>query len=116
MRISPASGLSQDEIERIIAEAERSAETDRLHRDKIDLNNRLASLLKNTQRSFVEFGGLLSKDGQENAQRMLTDSEAALNADEIGELRMALDAVERVARQLTTAMMRQGTDTPAPEK
>jgi molecular chaperone DnaK len=112
MRITPASGLSQDEIERIIAEAEHSAETDRVQRDKVDLNNRLASLLKNTQRSFVEFGGLLSKDGQDNAQRMLTDSEAALNSDEIGELRMALDAVERVARQLTNAMMKQGTDTP----
>ena len=116
MRISPASGLSQDEIERIIAEAETSAETDRAHRDKIDLNNRLASLLKNTQRSFVEFGGLLTKDGQENAQRMLTESEGALNADEIGELRMALDAVERVARQLTNAMMKQGADSPGPEK
>jgi molecular chaperone DnaK len=115
MRISPASGLSQDEIERIIAEAETSAETDRAHRDKIDLNNRLASLLKNTQRSFVEFGGLLTKDGQENAQRMLTESEAALNADEIGALRMALDAVERVARQLTNAMMK-GSETPGPEK
>src|SRR5207245_1671849 len=61
MRITPTSGLSQDEIERIINEAQSSAESDRALRDKVDLNNKLTSLVKNTQRAFLEFGGLLSK-------------------------------------------------------
>ena len=110
MRITPSSGLSQDEIDRIIREAETSAESDRSQRDKIDLVNRLSSLMKNTQRSFLEFGGLLSKERQENAQRLLSESEAALESDELGELRMALDAVDRVARQLTTAMMAESAE------
>ena len=110
MRITPSSGLSQDEIDRIIREAETSAESDRSQRDKIDLVNRLSSLMKNTQRSFLEFGGLLSKERHENAQRLLSESEAALESDELGELRMALDAVDRVARQLTTAMMAESAE------
>ena len=110
MRITPSSGLSQDEIDRIIREAETSAESDRSQRDKIDLVNRLSSLVKNTQRSFLEFGGLLSKERHENAQRLLSESEAALESDELGELRMALDAVDRVARQLTTAMMAESAE------
>src|SRR5438128_8626916 len=113
MRITPSSGLSQDEIERIIREAETSAESDRSQRDKIDLVNRLSSLMKNTQRSFLEFGGLLSKEKQENAQRLLSESEAALKSDELGELRMALDAVGRVARQLTNAMMAEPAESEA---
>jgi molecular chaperone DnaK len=107
MRITPTSGLSPDEIDRIIREAETSAETDREEREKIDLVNRLSSLIKNTQRSFIEFGGLLSKESQDNAQRLLNDGEAALKSNELGELRMALDGIDRVARQLTTAMMRE---------
>ena len=113
MRITPSSGLSQDEIERIIREAETSAESDRSQRDKIDLVNRLSSLMKNTQRSFLEFGGLLSKESQENAQRLLGEGEAALKSDELGELRMALDAVDRVARQLTNAMMKESAESEA---
>jgi molecular chaperone DnaK len=109
MRITPTSGLSPDEIERIIAEAETSAETDRAQRDRLDLNNRLTSLVKNTQRAFLEFGGLLSQEAQENAQQMLKDGEAAIGATQVGEIRMALDGVERVARQLTDAMMNQTT-------
>ena len=113
MRITPTSGLSQDEIDRIIREAETSAESDRSQRDKIDLVNRLSSLMKNTQRSFLEFGGLLSKERQENAQRILSEGEAALKSDELGELRMALDAVGRVARQLTNAMMAEPAESEA---
>jgi molecular chaperone DnaK len=113
MRITPSSGLSQDEIDRIIQEAETSAESDRNLRDKIDLVNRLSSLMKNTQRSFLEFGGLLSKERQENAQRVLVEGEAALKSDELGELRMSLDAVDRVARQLTKAMMAESAESEA---
>src|SRR6266404_4708507 len=77
MRITPTSGLSQDEIDRIIAEAETSAESDRELRDKVDLNNKLTSLVKNTQRAFLEFGGLLSKEAQEDGQTILREGETA---------------------------------------
>src|SRR5256886_2380622 len=113
MRITPSSGLSPDEIDRIIREAETSAESDRSQRDKIDLVNRLSSLMKNTHRSFMEFGVLLSKESQENAQRLLGEGEAALKSDELGELRMALDAVDRVARQLTNGMMKESAESEA---
>src|SRR6266850_977797 len=110
MRITPTSGLSQDEIDRIITEADSSAETDRAQREKVDLANKLSSLVKNTQRAFLEFGGLLSKDEQENAQRLLSEGETALGSTELGEFRLALDGVERLARQLTNAMMKQSVE------
>jgi molecular chaperone DnaK len=109
MRISPTSGLSQDEIERIIMEAQNSAEADKALRDRLDLNNKLASLVKNTQRAFAEFGGLLTQDQQESGQEILQRGEEAVGSGEIGDIRIALDQVDRLARQLTTAMM-QGMD------
>ena len=105
MRVTPTSGLSPEEIDRIITEAEDSADADKNTRERVDLQNKLASLLKNTQRSFKEFGGLLTKDAQEAGQVLLKEGEAAIGSEEMGELRMALDGVERLARQLTTAML-----------
>jgi molecular chaperone DnaK len=116
MRITPTSGLSHDEIDRIITEAENSAETDRAQRERVDLSNKLSSLVKNTQRAFLEFGGLLSKDEQENAQRLLSEGEAALSSTELGEFRLAFDGVERLARQLTNAMMKQSAEAETEEK
>jgi molecular chaperone DnaK len=105
MRITPTSGLSPDEIERIIAEADSSIETDRTQRERVDLQNKLVSLVRNTQRSFLEFGGLLSLQGQEAGQQLLAEGEGAIKSQEIGEVRLALDGIERLGRQLTGAMM-----------
>jgi molecular chaperone DnaK len=106
MRITPTSGLSQEEIDRIINEADTMAETDRTQRDRVALQNKLASLVRNTQRSFLEFGGLLEAEQQKAGELVLSDGEAGARAEELGEIRMALDAVERLGRQLTTAMMK----------
>src|SRR5438477_1683489 len=113
MRISPTSGLSQDEIERIITEAQNSAEADKFMRDRLDLNSKLTSLVRNTQRAFTEFGGLLSKEAQDNGQITLTEGEAAIGAEEVVAIRLALDAVGRVARQLTNAMMAEPAESEA---
>ncbi|HXT63054.1 MAG TPA: molecular chaperone DnaK [Pyrinomonadaceae bacterium] len=114
MRITPTSGLSPEQIENIIKEAETMADSDRSETERIALRNKLASLVKNTQRTFLEFGGLLEADQQEAGQRVLTDGEAAIKSDEIGEVRMSLDAVERLGAKLTNAMMKQGTEETRP--
>jgi hypothetical protein len=50
---------------------------------------------------------LLDAEQQEAGQRALTEGEAATKSDEPGEIRMSLDALERLGRQLTTAMMKE---------
>lgn len=110
MRVTPTSGLSHDEIDRIIAEAENSAESDRTQRERVDLESKLRSLVKNTQKTYLEFGGLLSAEDKEDAQRVLNEGEAAIDAVQIGEIRVALDGVERLARQLTNVMMQQAAE------
>jgi len=110
MRITPTSGLSPDEIERLIREAEMSAEADREVREGISLRNKLESLVRNTQRTFLEFGGLLSPNDQQIAQRVLSEAEAAIDSNSLAEIGRALDGVERLANQLTSAMMEPAAD------
>ncbi|MEP6706844.1 MAG: molecular chaperone DnaK [Pyrinomonadaceae bacterium] len=105
MRITPTSGLSPDEIERLIREAETSAESDKEVREAIALRNKLESLVRNTQRTFLEFGGLLSDNDQQIGTRVLSEGEEAINTKALDEIGRALDGVERLAKQLTTAMM-----------
>src|SRR5438094_1881435 len=101
MRVTPASGLSQDEIDRIITEAQNSRDEDRSLRDRVDLNNKLSSLVRNTQRAFLEFGGLLSEESRENGQHLLKKGETAINSDDVGEIRVALYGVERRSSQVS---------------
>ena len=115
MRITPTSGLSPDEIDRLISEADQFADSDRDAKNLVLLRNRLESLLKNTQKSFNKFGGLLSQKDQENAERVFADGSAAVRSTEIGDINKALSGLERTAAQLTSAMMNPSTDTTSTE-
>ena len=75
MRITPTSGLAPDEIQQLIKEAEGFAESDRLAKEIVILRNKLDSLLRNTQKSFTKFGGMLSANDQEIADRVFKDAE-----------------------------------------
>lgn len=111
MRITPTSGLAPDEIQHLIKEAETFAETDRDAKEVVVLRNKLESLLRNTQKSFTKFGGLLSANDQEIAERVFGEAEAAANAEGRETINKALTALERVAAQLTQAMMNPTNDT-----
>jgi len=69
------------------------------------LRNKLESLLRNTQKSFTKFGGLLSANDQEIAERVFGEAEAAATAEGREPINKALTALERVAADLTNAMM-----------
>jgi len=105
MRITPTSGLTPDEIDRLIREADEFADTDRDAKELVVLRNKLESLLRNTQKSFTKFGGLLSENDQEIAERTFVDAEAANRGTNLTEVNKALTNLERTASQLTTAML-----------
>lgn len=111
MRITPTSGLTPDEIERLIRESEEFADTDKGAKEVVQLRNKLDSLLRNTQKSFSKFGGLLSENDQQIAQRAFVDAEAAAKTENPEDINKALNGLERAATQLTSAMMNPTADT-----
>jgi molecular chaperone DnaK len=105
MRITPTSGLAPDEIDRLIKEADDFADTDRSAKEVVVAKNKLDSLLRNTRKSFLKFGGMLSQDDQKNADTVFAEAEAAAKSGRLDEINRALLRLERVAGQLTSAML-----------
>ena len=110
MRITPTSGLAPDEIQQLIKEAEGFAETDRSAKQMVVMRNKLESLLRNTRKSFTKFGGMLSANDQDIAERVFAEAEAATNASDNETINKALTALERVASELTIAMLNPGAE------
>jgi molecular chaperone DnaK len=115
MRITPASGLSTDEINQLIREAETSVDSDRRLKVLIAARNKLESLLQNTQRTFTEFGGALTSAERDAGQAALQKAELALGSDDEEELEEVMRAVELLANQLTDVMLSGGEQVPAAE-
>ena len=110
MRITPTSGLAPEEIDRLIREADDFADTDRIAKEVVLAKNKLDSLLKNTRKSYLKFGGLLSQEEQNNAESIFFETEAAGNSGKVDEINRALHRLERVAMQLTGAMLNAAPD------
>ena len=105
MQITPSSGLSPDEIEMLIMEAETSVEKDRDTKDIIIQRNRLDSLIKNTQKAMAEFGRGLEQQKQKEINEILKQAEESVESDDKEEIQNILKQVEEAANHLTESLM-----------
>jgi len=105
MKVTPTSGLSGDEIDRMIAEAQTSAEADRRARELVVQRGRLEGLLRNAQRTFAEFGASLSSSERITTQDTFAECEELLKSENVEAIQEGTQRLERVAQQLTLAML-----------
>ena len=94
----------------LIKEAEEFAETDREAKEMVVLRNKLESLLRNTQKSFTKFGGCFRKTIRILPSEFLAKPRRLRNRKRREEINKALTGLERVAAQLTSAMMNPAKD------
>ncbi|MDQ3652974.1 MAG: molecular chaperone DnaK [Acidobacteriota bacterium] len=116
MRVTPTSGLSSDEIERLIAEAVNSADTDRHLKEVFGLRTKLESLVRNTSRTFKEYGSALPSEHRKEGGKAIAAAEAAVVTEDIEDIRQAMRDVERLANQLTMVMLNPQADDDEPNE
>jgi molecular chaperone DnaK len=105
MKVTPTSGLASDEIDRMIAEAQTSAEADRRARELISQRTRLEGMLRNTQRTFREFGNALAPDDRLAAHDAFAECEELVKSENVEAIQAGAEKLERVAGLLTMAML-----------
>jgi molecular chaperone DnaK len=105
MQVTPSSGLSPDEIDRLIMEAESSVETDKQTKLLILARNSLESLLNNTRNAMSEYGRGLPHNQQLEINGVLNEAETFLESDSLEAIRAAIEKVEGTASKLTEALM-----------
>src|SRR5215204_1708936 len=105
VQITPSSGLSPEEIERLITEAESSAEKDQGERDLIMQRNRLDNMIKNARKAMAEFGRGFSTDEQIEINTVLNQAEVSLGSNDKEAIGVVLVRVEETASRITAAMM-----------
>ena len=105
VQITPSSGLSPDEIERLIIEAETSIEKDRDEKELIQERNRLDTLIRNARRALNEIGKAFELEEQQDINAVLNDADAICHTGSIDQVRQQLDIVEGAANKITAAML-----------
>src|SRR5499426_2425899 len=104
IQITASSGLSKEEVDRMVKEAAAHAEDDRKKRELIDARNQLDGLVYQTERTLAEHGASLDATTKGNIESALADAKKALESQDVGQIRSAADALARASHKLAEAM------------
>jgi len=108
IKIQASSGLSEEEINRMVKEAEAHATEDKKAREKADARNRADQLVYETEKNLREHGDKLEADAKAKVEAAVARVKDALSKDDVGEIKSATDALTQVwheaaAKMYTTA-------------
>src|SRR5690606_11436778 len=91
IRIEASSGLTEQEIDRMVKDAESHASEDRERREKIEARNQLDSLIYQVEKDTKDWGDKISGDAKASLEAALERGRKALKQDELAELNAARD-------------------------
>lgn len=105
MQITPSSGLSPSEIERLIIEAETSVEKDREEREVINQRNQLENMIRNARKAMAEMGKSFPLEFQQEINGHLGVADEVLKSGDSVEITKAIATVEATSSKITEAML-----------
>ena len=104
MTITGGSGLSKDEIERMMGDAEAHAEEDRRRREEAETRNTAETLQYSTEKFLADNGDKIPADKKSELEGALAELQTALNGADYTAIRAAQDKVARVSQEVGGAM------------
>ena len=114
IRIEASSGLSKEEIERMKAEAEANAESDKKEREKIDKLNQADSMIFQTENMLKESGDKISPDIKAEVESALGKLKDAHKAQDIAAIDAAIAELNNAAQKMYQAAQQAGPQ-PGPD-
>ncbi|MEG0415670.1 MAG: molecular chaperone DnaK [Erysipelothrix sp.] len=105
--ISNSSGLSDDDIERMVREAEENAEADAKVKEEIELKNRAEQFIHQIDETLSSEEAPIDDAQKEEVTKLRDELQAALDANDMDTLKEKLDALEQAAQAMSQAMYEQ---------
>ena len=111
IQITASSGLSQEEIDKAIRDAEQHAEEDKKKRELIDARNAADSLIYTTEKSIKDLGDKVDDDTKAKVETGVADLKKAMEGDDVEEIKRASEALSQTSHKLAEAMYQQAAQT-----
>ena len=109
IKITASSGLSDEEIEKMVKDAEEHADDDKLRRELIETRNQLDSLVYSTEKTMNELGDKVTADDKATLDTALEDAKAKLESENVDELKAAMEALTQASHKLSEQVYQQAS-------
>ena len=106
--ITSGSGLSEEEIKRMVTEAEKNREADKKRREVVDARNNLDSLVFASEKGIKDAGDKVPADKKAEIEGAISEAKTKLTSESLDEIKAATERLQNVAHSIAQFMY-QGT-------
>ena len=111
IRIESSSGLSEDEINRMVNEAEQHADEDKSKREAIELRNNADSLVYSTEKTLKENAGKIGDGEKAKIEEAVAEVRKELEGGDANGIKAAMEKLTQASHKLSEAMYQNTTET-----
>lgn len=112
--ITASSGLTKEEVERMVKEAEQHAEEDKRKRELVDTKNQLDSLIYSTEKTFNEHKDKLSEADRKTLEEALAEGKKAMAGQDINEMKRAMEKITQASHKMAEFLYKSAETGKAP--
>ncbi len=107
IQITAASGLSDEEIEKMVKDAEMHAEEDKKKRELVDTRNQAESLVDQTEKTLKEHGDKVDEETKKGIEAAAEALKQAKDTADVDELKAKIEALSQASHKLAEVMYQQ---------
>ena len=107
IRITHSSGLSQEEIDRLIKDAELHAQDDRKKKELIDARNTADTLIYSTEKTISELGDKLNSTTKSEVDRTISELKQAIEGEDVAEIKRLTETLTHASPRLAESVYQQ---------
>ncbi len=105
--IQSSTGLTDEEIDKMVKEAEANKEADEKRKESVDAKNNADSLIFQTEKAIKDLGDKVDSKEKTEAEDKIKELKSALEKDDIDDIKAKTDALQTVAMNLATKAYQQ---------
>ena len=98
--ISGSTALTDDEVDRMVKDAEAHAEEDKMRKEEVEVRNNCDSLINATETTLGEVGDKVSAEVKQQAESAVAQGKAALEGNDIEAIKAAIEAMQQAGYKL----------------
>jgi len=114
IQITASSGLSQEEIDKLVKDAEMHADDDKKKRELVDARNSADALIYSTEKSLKEMGDKIDAETKGNIEAAIEPLKKAMEGEDTEEIKRLSEALTQASHKLAEAMYQQASQDQAP--
>ena len=110
IKITAGSGLSDDEIERMVRDAEEHAEDDKKARELVDARNQGEAMVHTVQKTLSEAGDKVDASDKESIEKAITELQAVLTSEDVADIQAKTNTLMEASHKLAEQMYQAESD------